>query len=229
MNRTALALAIAATAGAALFVRSRAAQAEAIDSGIVDSGTETNFFNLGDLMGLTDKQTPQQTDSSQEEKNLAAFLVMIRAAEGTNKAGGYGALFGWPAAGRSFDPEAADGHPKQFFSYTNKAGKTLRTSAAGAYQITFTTWAGYQVPFRAWALLHGYEVAGFTPATQDAFAAFLLSLDGALGHVKAGRVSDALAIARKRWASLPGAGYDQPERSQQFVLNAYQQAGGKLA
>lgn len=229
MNRTAIAIAIAATAGAALLLRKRAAEAAAIDSGIVDSGTETNFFNVGEFMGLTTNQQPQQTDTSQEERNLAAFLVMIRAAEGTNKAGGYGALFGWPAAGRSFDPEAASGHPRQFFSYTDKAGKTLRTSAAGAYQITFTTWAGYQVPFRAWALLHGYEVAGFTPATQDAFAAFLLSIDGALGHVKAGRINEALVIARRRWASLPGAGYNQPERTQQFVISAYTNAGGKLA
>ena len=85
------------------------------------------------------------------------------------------------------------------------------------------------MPFRAWALLNGYNVQGFTPETQDAFALFLLDLDGGLSHVKAGRLGQALAVARRRWASLPGGVGDQPERSESFVVNTYKQAGGAFA
>lgn len=172
---------------------------------------------------------PSGSNEPRERANVAAFLAMIRAAEGTAPAEAYGALFGWPAQGRSFDPFMASGHPRIFFNYTDKSGKTVRTSAAGAYQIIWTTWSAYYVPFMAWCGVNGRECTGFTPATQDAFAEFLLYLDGALDHVKAGRINEALAIARKRWASLPGAGYNQPERSQQFVLNAYTNAGGRIA
>lgn len=172
---------------------------------------------------------PQGSNEMREAQNVAAFLFMIRTAEGTAREGGYGALFGWPKAGRSFDPEMATGHPKQFFNYTDQAGKTLRTSAAGAYQITFTTWATYYVAFLGWCAANGRSSSGFKPETQDAFCEFLLWRDGALDLVKTGQVDAALQIARGRWASLPGAGYNQPERTRQFVLNAYTDAGGTIA
>lgn len=216
-------------AGAALLLGRRGEGVEEVITLDDPAGTDTgNSFAADAVEGITPAQLPK-VDPGREVRNLEAFKSVIKAAEGTAKEGGYGALFGWPMAGRSFDPLKVDGHPKQFFTYVDKAGKSLRTSASGAYQITYTTWIGYQVPFRAWALLNGYNVSGFNPETQDAFAVFLLDLDGALSHVKAGRFSQAVAVARRRWASLPGAGVNQPERSQQFVLNAYKQAGGALA
>lgn len=228
MNRLALAIA-AITATAYAWFRSR-------DGGgytVQDLGTDATAGNQPDLVqealpGVEPAQLPV-VDNTREDRNLAAFLVMIRTAEGTAKDGGYGALFGWPMAGRNFDPATVTGHPQKFFTYTDKAGRQLRTSAAGAYQITYTTWLSYAVPFRAWAALNGYTVEGFTPATQDAFATFLLYLDGALPAVRAGRIDEALAIARRRWASLPGAGVDQPERSRAYVVSAYQSAGGSVA
>lgn len=229
VNRPAIFAAFAALVGAALLLGRRGEGVEEVITLDDDGGTDTgNSFTLDALQDIKPGQLPT-VDAGREARNVEAFKAVIKAAEGTAKAGGYGALFGWPMAGRSFDPLKVDGHPKQFFTYVDKAGKSLRTSAAGAYQITYTTWLGYQVPFRAWAVLNGYSVSGFTPQTQDAFAVFLLDLDGALSHVKAGRLSQALAVARGRWASLPGAGVNQPERSQQFVLNAYKQAGGALA
>ena len=165
-------------------------------------------------------------DEMQAKRNEAAFLAMIRAAEGTAGAGGYDALFGWPAAGRSFRSATAFDHPRQFFNFTDKAGRSLRTSAAGAYQVTVTTWDDAATGRRIrWAR----GIAGFTPADQDSFALGLLDLDGALQHVRAGRLDAALRIARRRWASLPGAGYAQPERSSRFVLDAYTGAGGVVA
>ncbi len=180
------------------------------------------------LPGIAASQLPAP-DTTQQDANIRAFLQMIRAAEGTAAAEGYGALFGWPAKGRSFDPAAAADHPKIFFDYTDKAGKTIKTSAAGAYQITWTTWNGDRTRFRAWCARNGYSVSGFNEAAQDAFAVYLLDTDGALPHVKAGRFAQAVAVARRRWASLPGAGYNQPERSIAYVQAAYERAGGTVA
>lgn len=226
MPRAALAIAAAAAlAGAWLLLRrQQAGQGEATDT---EAAADDGAWHLQDLIPWEPDQMP--TDTRQQRTNVAAFLSMIRAAEGTARAGGYGALFGWPAPGRSFDPASATEHPRQFFSYTDKAGKTIRTSAAGAYQITWTTWAGYYVAFKAWAAATGRQAPGFTPAAQDAFAEFLLKLDGALDDIEAGRFDVALNIARRRWASLPGAGYNQPERTRAYVLAAYQAAGGALA
>ncbi|MBN9407630.1 MAG: glycoside hydrolase family 104 protein [Burkholderiales bacterium] len=238
MNRVAVALAAFVALAAGLFMRRAEASAASsstpwpsIDMTLLpperaagDAG-QGGFLSqaLGAMMPLP------EPNAVQAERNIAAFLVMIRAAEGTAKDGGYGALFGWPMAGRQFDPLTVDGHPRQFFDYTDKAGKKIRTSAAGAYQITWTTWAGYLVAFKAWAAVNGRVSSGFLPATQDSFAVFLLSIDGALDHVRAGRLPEALAIARRRWASLPGAGYNQPERSESFVIAAYKNAGGAVA
>lgn len=215
----------AVTVGAALFLR----RLQATGGRVASPFTFAMAADQGQGSDWPAGEVPAGNNEAQEEQNVQAFLAMIRAAEGTAKEGGYGALFGWPAAGRSFDPLGVSGHPKVFFNYTDKAGKTVRTSAAGAYQITWTTWAAYYVPFLGWCAVEGRECTNFTPATQDSFAVFLLELDGALEHVKAGRLGEALAIARGRWASLPGAGYDQPERTEQFVLNAYTKAGGTLA
>lgn len=175
-------------------------------------------FNVVDTM--------RGVEVGQAERNVQAFLTMIRKAEGTWGSGGYGALFGWPQRGRSFDPWKAQDHPRQYFTFTDKAGRTLRTSAAGAYQVTATTWddAGSGAKIRA-----SRGIRGFNPTEQDEFAIGLLELDGALSHVQAGRLDKALAIARRRWASLPGAGYAQPERSEQYVRDSYVEAGGVIA
>lgn len=237
MNRAAAAVVAFGALVVGLFTRQRA-QAAQQPAPLGPVASQDLGANLADQLGgwmndalpdLAPQQLPQQ-DPQREARNVAAFLRMIYAAEGTAGEGGYGALFGWPRiAGRSFDPLTIGGHPQQFFSYTDKAGKTLRTSAAGAPQITYTTWTTYRPAFLAWAALNGKSTAGFLPATQDAFAEFLLWRDGALEHVKAGRLAQAIAIARGRWASLPGAGVDQPERSLSYVEAAYRQAGGTVA
>jgi len=47
--------------------------------------------------------------------------------------------------------------------------------------------------------------------------------------VEAGRVADAIDKCRLEWASLPGAGYGQPERKLAALIDAYTNAGGALA
>ena len=51
----------------------------------------------------------------------------------------------------------------------------------------------------------------------------------ALPNVTAGRIETAIAKCRSIWASLPGAGYDQPERSVAWLQSQYTSAGGVLA
>lgn len=161
-------------------------------------------------------------DQDQAARNEAAMLAVIRAAEGTAPEEGYRALFGWrPGNGHTFSSYAT--HPQRFFNYTDQAGKTIRTSAAGAYQITYTTFDALCRKYPQFAS------RDFSPATQDAMALTLIAERGALNDVRAGRFATAIRKIRSTWASLPGAGVNQPERSLAYVTQAYINAGGVLA
>jgi muramidase (phage lysozyme) len=50
-----------------------------------------------------------------------------------------------------------------------------------------------------------------------------------LEDVLAGRFDVAIYKCRKEWASLPGAGYGQGERSFTSLVQVYQYAGGQMA
>src|ERR1700744_1459529 len=100
--------------------------------------------------------------------NVKAFLEMIRHSEGTATPKGYNTLFG----GKLFDSFAD--HPHIFFAYTNKKGETIKTSAAGAYQITHTTWV---------ALKSKLGLPDFSPHSQDLAACELISEAGALALI----------------------------------------------
>lgn len=207
-----------------------AAPSDPVRSGYIqDLTTWADGWTQTAIEGIAPQQLPTQS-ADQQLRNVQATLAMIRKAEGTAKDGGWGALFGWPMSGRSFDPYSVNDHPKQFFTYVDKAGKSNRTSAAGGFQITWTTWSDERLKFLAWATLNGYSTSGFTPATQEAFAIYLMWKDKALPHVKAGRLAQSMPILARRWASLPGYSQDNnPERSIEFVANSYLAAGGQLA
>ena len=59
----------------------------------------------------------------------------------------------------------------------------------------------------------------------------LISIDeaGALLDVRAGRLAVAVGKVRRIWASLPGAGYSQPERPMAWLEARYRDAGGTFA
>ena len=63
---------------------------------------------------------------------------------------------------------------------------------------------------------------------QDAAALELIRRRGALKDVDAGRISAAIAKCAPIWASMPGAGYAQPERKLNTLLASYSAAGGNL-
>lgn len=178
---------------------------------------------LDQIPGIDDVQNyfEHQDDmtADQELNNVRAFLFAIRKAEGTATAEAYRALFGWtPSNNKTFDSFAD--HPRKYFNYTDKAGKTVRTSAAGAYQITATTFD---------LLVNKYGFTDFTPDTQDLMALKLIEEKSALADVKAGRLETAIRKVARVWASLPGANYNQPERQLAYIQQAYQSAGGSLA
>lgn len=93
-----------------------------------------------------------------------------------------------------------------------------------------TNRAGYQVTKGTWSKLKSrLGLRDFSPASQDAAAIELLRETGALQYAEQGNVAAAVSAARRIWASLPGAGYDQPERSLAWLQARYTESGGVLA
>lgn len=172
-------------------------------------------FDLAYEAGLTGTQLSEHvTMTNNPEANLRAFLAAIRAGEGTSGPNGYRTLFG----GGLFD--SFEDHPRIVVAAT-LAGKPIRSSAAGAYQILQKTWD--------WIKAKGPLLPDFSPESQDEAARRLIEYRGGLQAVYDGRLADAVNACRKEWASLPGAGYGQPEKSFASVQAVYLGAGGNIA
>lgn len=152
--------------------------------------------------------------ASRGDQNIAAFLMMIRAAEGTAGPRGYQTMFGY----RYFDSFAD--HPRQKFAFKQTDGATNYTTAAGAYQFLETTWDDLRAKL---------GLPDFSPASQDAAAVQLIREKGALADVVAGRFEAAVRKLGGIWASLPSSTYKQGKRDMAFVKAAYEQAGGQYA
>ncbi len=151
--------------------------------------------------------------------NRRAFLEGVLAGcEGTQGEEGYRALFGWKPGNGMVFTSFAD-HPRIFFDYTQKDGTVVRTSAAGKYQATWTTWQDF---------IRERGPHDFTPASQDEFALWLIKKCGALDDVDRGRLRAAIDKCGGRWASLPSATVPQPRRTYAFCEREYLAAGGVL-
>lgn len=155
------------------------------------------------------------TNADLSNQNVRAFLDMIAVSEGTAMEEGYRVMFGYPRFADRLITSYAD-HPRQYFTFTS-GGKTLKTSAAGRYQFLASTWD---------ELKKKLGLPDFSPASQDLACIELIRQRGALTDVRAGRVASAISKCAKTWASLPGAGYGQPEKRLATLLTAYRQAGG---
>lgn len=153
-------------------------------------------------------------EQSATADNVSAFLYMIRFAEGTAGSRGYNTMFGY----RYFD-DFSD-HPRQSFPFTDKRGNRNTTDAAGAYQFLSRTWDD---------LVRRFGYPDFSPQWQDEAAIQLIRDKGALDDVEQGRFDVAVSKVRGVWASLPGAGYNQPERKMAELRTAYESAGGWYA
>jgi len=199
------------------------AAAAAVTVYMVRRGQEQQIDDMPDqtasaLESLVHQLNPMQylddeVPAGQAAINERAFLDMIAYAEGTGGVNGYRMMFG----GRLFDSYAD--HPRVVHTFTNKLGQTLRTSAAGRYQFLARTWD---------ELRDKLDLPDFSPASQDAAALELIRQRGALPDVRAGRITEAVRKVAPIWASLPGAGYHQPERKLEQLLAAFQSSGGYL-
>lgn len=235
MTRAAIAAAAAAGTVAAAWWLSRAG-GQLVDAQQLElePEPETDFTApLAGAYGWTMEQI-DPTNEQQAQANVQAFLRTIRVAEGTADADGYRALFGHrPSRPRLFDSFAD--HPRVATRFTDRAGRVLYTSAAGAYQFMAVS----PIPFTdrktkvdTWDRLQrklGPALPDFSPASQDRAAVELLLEAGALYAVRAGRFAAAIDKVRRIWASLPGAGYDQAERSLQSLQLAFINAGGEVS
>lgn len=167
--------------------------------------------------------TNAMTDTDQAGANCQAFLAMIATSEGTDRKGDpYRVCYGYrhsiedlsdhPAVTGEWKGESLDQLGPDY------VGKI--STAAGRYQIIKPTWL---------ACKRALKLPDFSPASQDAAALYLVKNRGALADVQAGRVASAIAACRREWASLPGAGYGQPEQRLAKLSDAFTTAGGVLA
>jgi muramidase (phage lysozyme) len=159
------------------------------------------------------------------DRNRLAFLDMLAVSEGTStspvtRARGYDVI----VTGR-------DGRPEVFTDFSDHpfAGgrqskvinsKGLTSNASGRYQFMLRDWAHYRDKL---------ALPDFGPLSQDKWALWLIHERRALPDIDAGNFAAAVAKCRNLWASLPGAGYGQPEHPIERLQLAYVSAGGVLA
>lgn len=164
--------------------------------------------------------TPQQAGGV----NVVAFLEMLAWAEGTStspatKDRGYDVI----VTGADRVPEVFTDYSVHPFSRGRKSkrinSKGLTSNASGRYQFMLKDYAHYR------DLL---KLPDFGPLSQDRWAIQLIRERRALPLIQSGRIAEAIAKVRNIWASLPGAGYGQPEKKLANLLDVYRQAGGKV-
>lgn len=149
--------------------------------------------------------------------NLSAFLDTIAYSEGTDKPGqpsldrGYDVLVG----GALFSGYAD--HPRKLIDLPRLG---IKSTAAGRYQVLARFYDAYKKQL---------GLPDFSPASQDKIAIQLIRECKALDDVNAGRVTEALAKCKSRWASLPGAGYGQHEHKVETLVSIFKQKGGVVA
>ena len=96
----------------------------------------------------------------------------------------------------------------------------MNSDAAGRYQFMGRYWDAYRVQL---------TLLDFGRESQDKWAVQLIRECHALQLIEDGRFAEAVHACRSRWASLPGAGYGQPEHQLASLEEAYRKAGGEVA
>jgi muramidase (phage lysozyme) len=152
--------------------------------------------------------------------NLRPFLDMIAWAEIgpamlAESDNGYNVLVGSLPGRMKLFHDYSD-HPRTMI----EVRPGLKSTAAGRYQILRSTFDYYR------KLLH---LPDFYPASQDTIALRIIRERGAHLPLLVGELGLAIQRVSRIWASLPGAGYGQPEKRYEQLAIAYQHAGGYLA
>lgn len=155
--------------------------------------------------------------------NVKAFLDTIALSElGPDllvaSDNGYNVIVGSTARNPHLFNSYAD-HPRQMVKLIVR-GQQLTSSAAGRYQVLMRYYDSYK---RSLAL------PNFGPDAQDAIAVQMIMECHALELIIAGKFEAAINICASRWASFPGAGYNQNEHRLSYLQAAYIAAGGVVA
>ena len=154
--------------------------------------------------------------------NVKAFLTMIAVSEigeGLLRItdNGYNVLVG-STAKHPMLFASYDDHPRRLITI-KLGGKEWHSTAAGRYQLLARYFDHYR------QLLH---LNDFSPASQDEIALQQIREKGGLADIEAGRCAAAIKKVSSLWASLPGAGYGQPENSLESLQQAFVRAGGQV-
>ena len=154
--------------------------------------------------------------------NIRAFLDMLAVSElGQGlidiSDNGYDVIVGSTAAKPILFNDYSD-HPRKLIELKIK-GNTVKSTAAGRYQILSRFFDAYRVQLR---------LPDFGPDSQDQIAIQLIKECKALDLIKKGHIEQAIAACRSRWASLPGAGYGQHENDLKKLAKVWFDKGGKI-
>lgn len=150
----------------------------------------------------------KQLENYLEDKNVQAFLALIRDTEGTAKGDDPYRVYGGSAKNQIKDLSKPD---FKRWGFTQTDGKKNTSSASGAYQFLERTWNG---------LAKEYGLTDFSPRSQDLGAIALLKQSGALDAIVKGDFDTAVKKANRTWASLPGSPYAQHTRSNDYVAQS---------
>ena len=150
----------------------------------------------------------KELESYLDNKNVQAFLGLIRDTEGTAKGADPYRVYGGSPKNQIKDLSKPD---FKRWGFTQTDGKKNTSTASGAYQFLERTWNGL-------AKQHGLK--DFSPRSQDLGAIALLKQSGALDAILKGDFDTAVKKANRTWASLPGSPYAQHTRSNEYVANS---------
>lgn len=144
--------------------------------------------------------------------NIKAFLRVIRYAEGTDSQDGYQIQYTGTRFYNFID------HPR-VARCGNIRGRSVCSTAAGAYQFLETTWDD---------VAYSIGVSDFSPASQDRGAMELIYRAGAMGDIESGNIAKAIGKLAPVWASFPRwdgdleGSYSQSVVSMNELLQAFQ-------
>ncbi len=156
--------------------------------------------------------------------NRTAFLDMLAFSEGTStcpatRNNGYDVI----VTGIDKKPEIFTNYETHPFANGRKSkvinSRGLTSNASGRYQFMLKDWVHYR---------NLLKLPDFGPEAQDKWALQLIRERRALPDIDAGNFAAAVSKCRNIWASLPGAGYGQPEHSIEKLQLAFVKAGGVL-
>jgi muramidase (phage lysozyme) len=152
---------------------------------------------------------------------LASFLTLVRFSEGTStspltKNDGYDVIVtgvDGPSVFTDYSDHPFANRPAVMVQpLSAKWPEGLFSTAAGGYQILYWIWVAYRKQL---------SLPDFSPSSQDAVAAQLISERHAIEPLLAGNIEEAITLCSGIWASLPGNSDGQGGHSMEALLDQW--------